>query len=560
MKFRKNLLTISICSTLLAISACSVTEQDAGLGASDAKPVSGLAIDGYLARAVVYADTNENNKLDVWEKRALTDGEGYFSYNPNSVINYCDLPSDDAKSIHCLNAPAGYDEVTIRMTRGYDLTTVEPFTGTISMKVDVNSAVISSPMVASPLTGLLSEMTDEEKTTFYSLETGVDETLAASDFLNFAAGNALEGADADRATLIKLAMKTHKVADVIAGLLDSEFDQGTLGGGTASGGFFNVEEGIPVDASVYVYRAMVAAILDADSLNPVPTSLSAILADNAKVTSLVDSALTFMKGAVTDFNNRLPKDDNDNLINPSDAYLLPGTVSTATIVSMINDLVDFIDTAFTSALDATDLSGDVTARLRAISIYASMLREDNIGAAARVEIAVADNTTASNGKTLLENLRSAKADIALLKQKFRDDTFIVENSNFDGRQSFTDLIGGSGTGLTGSNSEGFAGNTLNLGDNGDSVGVVFDGATSDATSGTMTIDAALADGDFEGDFSGDSALTGTWEQLDEYTMLMNIEVAGVIEPVIIKPTVDDNGDPAYYFDMGDGQEVWNPGS
>ena len=91
------------------------------------------------------------------------------------------------------------------------------------------------------------------------------------------------------------------------------------------------------------------------------------------------------------------------------------------------------------------------------------------------------------------------------------------------------------------------------------MGISFEGATADATSGTLKIDAAFTEGDFatkEGE--PPLQLEGTWEQLDEYTMLMNVEVAGVVQPVIIKPTVDDSGNPAYYYDMGGEQQIWTP--
>ncbi len=47
------------------------------------------AIDGYLAGASVYVDQNANGKLDAFEPRALTDSEGYFSYNHRTGTNYC---------------------------------------------------------------------------------------------------------------------------------------------------------------------------------------------------------------------------------------------------------------------------------------------------------------------------------------------------------------------------------------------------------------------------------------------------------------------------------------
>ena len=84
MKFRKNLFALSITTTMMGLTACGVTPQDVGTGAT-AGNASGLAVDGYLAGATVYADTNNNNRLDSWEPRAVTDKDGYFTYNPKTA-------------------------------------------------------------------------------------------------------------------------------------------------------------------------------------------------------------------------------------------------------------------------------------------------------------------------------------------------------------------------------------------------------------------------------------------------------------------------------------------
>lgn len=560
MKFKQNILSLSVYSAVLALMGCGVTSQDTGTGEAGAGAVSGVAVDGYVAFAVVYVDTNKNNKLDVWETRALTDGEGYFTYNPNNPEgsrNYCELAETHNDYKYCLKIPAGYDEATIRMTRGYDLSTSEPFTGTLSMLVSSNASAIDQVMVGTPITGLLAEMTAEQKTNFYATETDVDSDLAKLDFLDFDTADLMT--EADRLVLLKLALKIHKVADSIAGILDANLAQGT------DDNLFGVKEGLPTDASIYVYRAMANEVT-------ATTGVSAFLADQTIMERVISNAWIGMKAVVNDHN----------IANPDDVYTIPSDPDFTPIATDSLRLAAGVGSVFSSALTAagsyTDTDGvtqnytladDAKARIRAIDIMASLIRS---GADAS---AITNAETLLTDATYLENLKSPKVDMTGLKTKFTATgnvgNITATDANYDNRQSFAELFGDENlsAGLTGSdggaaNEDGFAGNTLGMSDNGDSVGISFNSVdengntVTDATSGTMTIDASFTEGDFASDSGEPLELEGTWEQIDEYTMLMNVEVAGVVEPVIVKPTLTDDGQAAYYFDLGGEQQVWVP--
>jgi len=566
MKFKQNILSLSVYSAVLALMGCGVTSQDSGTGEAGAGAVSGVAIDGYVARAVVYVDTNENNKLDVWETRALTDSRGYFTYSPAYVdkngdtvaaVNYCELDTAHNDYTYCLKIPAGYDEVMVRMTQGIDLTTLDPFTGTLSMMVSSNSSTIDEVLVGTPITGLLAEMTTEQKTHFYATETDIDADLAKLDFLDFDTTDLM--AEADRLELLKLALKIHKVADSIAGILDANLAQGT------DDNLFGVKEGIPTDASIYVYRAIAEKITASKGV-------SALFADQDDMAGIVSQAWFKMSEVVSAYN----------LDNPDDVYTIPSDPDFTPIATDSLRLAAGIGSVFTSALTAagsyTDTDGvtqnytiadDAKARIRAIDILASLIRSGADAAA------ITNAETLLSDATYLGNLKSPKVDITGLKTKFTATgnvgSITAADANYDSRQSFTELFGDESltAGLTGldggaANEDGFAGNTLGMSDNGDSVGISFnsvdeDGNTvTDATSGTMTIDASFAEGDFASDSGEPLELEGTWEQIDEYTMLMNVEVAGVVEPVIVKPTLTDDGQAAYYFDLGGEQQIWIP--
>ena len=573
MNFRKNLYTLSIRATistaLLALAGCGLTPQDEGLGSSSSKPVSGVVVDGYLAGATVYVDVNENNKLDAWEKRALTDTKGYYSYNPITEVNYCELPESDSKYIHCLNSPAGFDEVMVRMTGGYDLATVEPFTGTISMRMNLTSAVITTPLAATPITGLMSEMTDEEQVQFLSDE-GITANVATSDFLDY--NNSLIASD--RRKLLNLALKAHKVADVVAVMLDGDFDQGLLTtGGTAKGGFFGVEEKIPVDGSLYVYQAMIEEAITTSS------TLSDILSDVTKLEAVIELAKTkITDGAIKNYNDRLNHDVDTGEIDESETPLVaPTTVDAAAYALLVFKITDTIDSVFGSAvvLDETSvntLSQDIISRIRAVDAVVSLTRNGEASAAVDNAVLLAKTDAA-----YLINLREPAVDMASLKKKFiaNPGSIVAGDADFSGRKAFSQLFASTDDSAFSStdpdqevNTEGFSGNTLDLNNtpdgqtDADEVKVEFLGDSADADGGDLKIDATLLGGDFakKDEETGEPVpleLDGTWEKIDDYTMLMNIEVTeGVFEPVIVKP----NEAGGYYFDLGGDQVVWGDGT
>lgn len=140
MKIRKQIVAGALAGSMLGLAACGgggKGSQDTGssggnnLGASS-RVFHARAIDGYLAGATVYVDQNENGKLDAFEPRALTDNDGYFSYNHRTSTDYC---AAGGLAQHCLRGTiAASAEVLIRVTGGYDTVTQLPFTGVLSLR------------------------------------------------------------------------------------------------------------------------------------------------------------------------------------------------------------------------------------------------------------------------------------------------------------------------------------------------------------------------------------------------------------------------------------------
>ncbi|MBL8267834.1 hypothetical protein [Steroidobacter sp.] len=140
MKIRnKRIWSVALAGGMLGLAACgggSKGTQDVGNSPSSTGSTSrafyARAVDGYLAGATVYVDQNENGKLDAFEPRALTDSDGYFSYNHSTNTDYC---ASGGLSQFCLRgAIAANTEVLIRVTGGYDTVTQLPFKGVLSLR------------------------------------------------------------------------------------------------------------------------------------------------------------------------------------------------------------------------------------------------------------------------------------------------------------------------------------------------------------------------------------------------------------------------------------------
>ncbi|MFO1369330.1 MAG: hypothetical protein U1F46_10075 [Marinagarivorans sp.] len=235
-RFKLTVLAIS----LAALSSCGGGNQDRGTAvqtttAPSQTALKGLAIDGHLARAKVYIDSDNNGVRDAWEPFAFTDNEGYFSYNPNSQKNYCADTSTAEESQYCLKPARQYDNASLRITGGYDTLTGEPFTGQLSLRLqDVNNN-----HVISPLSSLTSGLTASQSSALLT-KLGLSTTDLNSDYT--APDSKVDGA------LLNNAIKLHKVASLMGKKIATVY--------TALGD----ENGMPSDASGHAYEALAEAL------------------------------------------------------------------------------------------------------------------------------------------------------------------------------------------------------------------------------------------------------------------------------------------------------------
>ena len=134
---------IFLCAASVAmLTACggATDEQDTPKTPTDTRiNVSGLAMNGYLANALVWVDARENNMLDGFEPFAYTDNEGYFSYNPNTGTNYC---ADENPSLQrfCLQLPTQRGEIVLKAAKGLELLSGEAFRAVLSTRIDAQQA------------------------------------------------------------------------------------------------------------------------------------------------------------------------------------------------------------------------------------------------------------------------------------------------------------------------------------------------------------------------------------------------------------------------------------
>lgn len=153
----KPVTTLAAAIAAVSLAGCDVQPQDA-TGEDTRQGLTGLAVDGRVAGGKVWADMNNNNRIDDFEPYAYTDSDGYYSYNPLTNTNYCALPViSDEYQRHCLIYGASIDSIVIRIKGGTDLSTGEKLKGVMAMGTTISdsSQVSSTPLVLSPITTLL---------------------------------------------------------------------------------------------------------------------------------------------------------------------------------------------------------------------------------------------------------------------------------------------------------------------------------------------------------------------------------------------------------------------
>jgi len=530
--------TVCICLAAAIVAGCGGTGQDDGRVSIDRQQFSGSAIDGYLARAMVFMDSNNNGTRDAWEARAFTDNDGYFSYNPLTDTDYCSPLASEQQQQYCLETAVDYSEVVIRVDGGYDVQTGEPFLGQMTRRVELDSDINAVDNLISPITTLFTSAQGQEEVAELLTSLGLTEADLDVDYLN------TDGSGAVDARLLNTALTIHKAVTVLSDRLNDTY--------TEIGENF----GTPNDASSAVYPALAEAVRDA--------GLDAALEPGA-LHAVLDQAEAQLRSLYIQKEFNLPEDMG--------TAEQPGQFSRiAEIVSDIPAVVDALIDVESPAPSVDEVAGQTRALESLVIKAVNEKVQIDPSIASAVEFFTTDSNEPLIG-ALVESLSAETADLgSLANNDFRGDDFdsvleIARSSSIAaGAEPFTDI----------------AGHTLRLSDldtgtapnklDDSEIEFYFDGVTGDLegsfTACVKIINDASSDGSLgEGSTRGDVA-TGFWSMLGStdtqsgtFSLLLTINFLGTTYSGVIKPagleTIDGINYEAIRFDNDGKLEKWH---
>jgi len=543
MNYQRNGLGVAI-TAVLALAGCGTAlEQDKGVGTSTA--FHARIVDGYLAGSLVFVDSNDNGVLDAWEERAFTDRDGFVSASASGK-DYCAAGAPATDAVHCLKVrPA--DALKIRASGGYDMSTGEPFNGALSLDTTRASGSDSTkPVIASPLTTLLAGLDAVDKQTvitkFGLSSAGVSAGLFDADFMSLSSGNTTE----DQRKLLTAAMQVQKSVEVISSFLTKVYD-GTDRGYSGLG----KNAALPRDASEFVYAAYADLLasktksLDVNGLASAPDGIKTIIDGandriKARIADVTKKAIAEIVGDPTMLASLDGRKGNISNLGSSTAVLFVGGTNSPAVTALDNK--------------------QVAARLRAINIAVAVARDTDVAKVpgSRVDDALNAATGDSAYLTSLEK----EVDLARLAQKFKDG----DVAGAKGAASATRVTVDSALKISADKD---STTKLDLNDPGKgNLAMAFtttsfetvDNVTK-ATGGTLAMDVKDFSGGgdlFKKTDGAPTSVPGTWEKLNDYSLLVTIEpIPGVKQQAVVKPTLDADGvTTKYFFDYGGKQYEW----
>ncbi len=291
--------TISVIALGFLVAGCSPDSQDSGGnsgGVSTGVKLSGSIIDGYVAGAAVYVDTNGNKKLDIslGESFALTDEDGDFGDQNNKT--YC----TDNDETFCLSGNFKSNTTyTVRMEGGTDISTGLPFKGTMTAKVTTLSDGSLPVFYVTPITTLTTNMTSTQVDAF-ATTLGVTADDLNQDFMYLdSAATAAAGGDSTelskKVKLAKVAVQLHKFAETVSESVRNEVE--------AKGGSSVAKEDKP-DVAEIAYQKMAAKLASSSDISAtLQTEAANIVTETMTDTKSAYEAKTGTTIPVADLNS-----------------------------------------------------------------------------------------------------------------------------------------------------------------------------------------------------------------------------------------------------------------
>ncbi len=502
-----------VASAATIIVACGGTGQDNGSVSNTEQSYTGLVIDGYLARATVFIDTNNDGTRNPWEPFAFTDNDGYFSYNPLTGTDYCASDATAEQQQYCLVTNVDYDTAVIRIDGGYDVLTGEPFSGQMSRRVNPDLDTGLADTVVSPLSSLLTDITDttEQGTVLSSL--GLESSDLNVDYLN------ADGAGSIDSEILNVALKVHKVVTVLDDRITDTYTE------------IGDEMGTPNDASSVVYRELAQQLLTSG------TSFDLTVTDTTSMATVLDNTEAEMRDIYDDNEFTLPADMGSPDF-PNDF---------TRVINVADDIVDVVNAVIDPSATGTSRE-EVVGQARALESVVIKALDETLD---DTSIENAANFFTDDGNSalvdaLLQSLQGDSADVtALSNNDFSGSDFdsveeVADSAALpESAEPFTELAGmqirvsdldlGSSNDLDDSEIELYFDGTVGDVDGAFSACVKhIDGASSDGT---------LGDGNTRGELvEGFWSLLGTDnETTDSYSLLITLTFLGATYQGILKP-------------------------
>lgn len=237
MSLQKSFLAIAI--TAATLSGCGTQEQDnsnnTGGRSANSQSIQGIAVDGPVVRATVYADLNNNFKKESFEPSALTDNNGYFSADASRGVSYCpdiELTTFENRPEFCLDLQNVSSETNIIATGGYDLYTGEPFEGSMSIPLSQATTGDGQYLAVTPLSSIAGNSSEDSKE--YLDSVGI--TNGNLNLLEPAEGEEFD------AQLFEATYQMHKFVSVVNDWLMGYYPE------------IGEDEDFPTDASALIYQ------------------------------------------------------------------------------------------------------------------------------------------------------------------------------------------------------------------------------------------------------------------------------------------------------------------
>ncbi len=393
MKYFPITLAAGFSAVLAGMTGCGGTGQDAAAKNPSAKEVSfsGAAIDGHIARAMVFLDTNNNATRDPWEAFAFTDNDGYYSYNPLTQTNYCASRVTSEQAQYCLRTNQTTTSVVIRIDGGYDVLTGEPFEGQLSRRVQVvNDQVPFS--VISPITTLLVSAASDTEASAILRSLDLTKTDLDVDYVN--------SLEVVNNKLLNVALTLHKLNSILSDRLTDTYNK------------IGDDFGTPNDASAIVYEQLAKELAGQTSLVE--------LINPEKIVSIMNTAEEKLREIYKDNDYDLPTD--------MDASQFERVTQTAVkIPELVNSLIP--------AENTNQMRSDIIGGVKAVeSIVIKTLQETSTDNS--IDNAI-EFFTNNNNQHLIESLTEILDDD-------NSDLSSLINHNFttgiDSTESLSDLV------------------------------------------------------------------------------------------------------------------------